>query len=120
MGRSICQLPIIITFAVILLGASSHTIHKRQDIIESAASIEMPVAPVPDNSRPLDSGEPDADPIKKVVIPSEDGNNVPTTTDVNNGIEQNYGGHSNTSNTTETINRSQITKDFSQTDSANR
>lgn len=124
--------------AVILLAslAQGHVIQKRHDIIESAGSIEdglsngNETAVIPENEAPIlpegeiDSGVHGA----KDVINNDETNNVngvqetkvTSTTDVNNGIEQNFAGHTNhTTPANETITNSQtnFTKDFSQDDS---
>lgn len=125
--------------------ANSHTIHKRHDIIESSASIEKISVPlandtsiIPENDGLLN--ESIGDEIEEihtatdVVAGNVETNNVnnnvqdkvSTTTDVNNGIEQNFGRHSN--NGSDAINRDTVTikiphsqtnytKDFSHDDS---
>lgn len=116
----------------------SHVIHKRHDIIESSASIDnIPfgneTAILPDNEAPaLPDGDIEDAPIPKDVINNDETNNVnnvqdskvATTTDVNNGIEQNFAGHINsTSAVNETIisnSQSNFTKDFSQDSVENR
>ena len=114
--------------ALILLAsiAQSHIIHKRHDIIEGGAAndndtVVFPEAPV------LPEYEIDSDHNAKDVINNEETNNVngiqeskvSSTTDVNNGIEQNFTGHTNQTANNVTVANSQtsFTKDFSQDDS---
>lgn len=136
--RSMCLNQPFALFALILLSslAQGHVIQKRHDIIESAASIDdanlsngNETAVIPENEAPVQpEGEIDSGHSVKDVINNEENNNVngvqdskvTSTTDVNNGIEQNFAGHTNHTNTNnDTIANSQtnFTKDFSQDDS---
>lgn len=132
----------IVTLILLAAVADGHTISKRHDIIESSASIEKTNVPlandtsiIPENEGLLNESigdEIEENHTAKGVASNVDTNNVnnvqdkvSTTTDVNNGIEQNFGGHSNASDTinrdTVTINipnsQTNFTKDFSQDDS---
>lgn len=134
--RMIIQLGIL---SIILLGsvAESHTIHRRHDIIESAPSnekVNLPAANETSFSQENESPMIDYAMTEEVddVQNPKDGtysvetNNVQdkpvsSTTDVNNGIEQNFGNHSNSTTAIETINASNsqtnFTKDISQQES---
>lgn len=130
-------------FIIVLVSslAHSHIIHKRHDIIENLDSSEHVNSP---DSEKRIAGEHDSTfleegdienigdtQIAKDVINNDENNNVntfhgpkvPSSTDVNNGIEQNYDSHikNNTPNVNETIDSSvNKTKDFSQESIENR
>lgn len=130
------QLIIIGLFGLIFLASftESHVIQKRHDIIESSASIDNVKIPNTNDSSTLENeapipneGEFDYGSSGKDVINNDENNNVnsvqdtkvTSTTDVNNGIEQNFDSHTNhTTNVTQTINsQTNFTKDVSQDDS---
>lgn len=128
--------------AIIFLAAAvqSHTIHKRNDIIESAPSIDKVNLPITnetfistENEAPLLNDDAIAEDVEDVQsaqdaaysVETNNVNNVqtkvPTTTDVNNGIEQNFGSQNNGTTASGTINTSNsstnFTKEFSQQES---
>lgn len=127
---------------LILLAAAvqAHTIHKRHDIIESAPSIDKVNLPMAnetfistENEAPLLSDDAIAEDVEDVQsaqdaaysVETNNVNNVQakvsTTTDVNNGIEQNFGSQNNGTVAIEinsTSNSStNFTKEFSQQES---
>lgn len=118
----------LVTLALFLLSSvtTGHIIHKRHDIIDAFGN---ETAVLPENDAPAQPGDVEEAPIPKDVINNEENNNVnnvqdskvASTTDVNNGIEQNFAGHINsTSTVNETIassSQANFTKDFSQDDS---
>lgn len=135
--RSMYLIQSFALLALILLASltQSHVIQKRHDIIESGVSIEdtnlsvNETAVIPENEAPVvPEGEIDSGHGAKDVINNEENNNVnvgvqeskvTSTTDVNNGIEQNFAGNKNYTVNNETITNTQtnFTKDFSQDDS---
>lgn len=131
-------------FIIVLVSslAHSHVIHKRHDIIENLDSSEHVNSPGDSEKRIAEEHdgtfleESDIEnigdtQIAKDVINNDENNNVntfhdpkvPSSTDVNNGIEQNFDSHvkNNTPNVNETIDSSvNKTKDFSQESIENR
>lgn len=123
--------------------ANSHVIHKRHGIIENHDSSEhltvdseTPVGAEPESPQ-FDDGQLrsiDASETATDVMNNDESNNVnnvqggkvPTSTDVNNGIEQSFGSHANHNapNISATIDLSNtntnLTKDFSQESIENR
>lgn len=131
-------------FIIVLVSslAHSHVIHKRHDIIENVGSSEHVNSPGDSEKRIAEEHdgtfleESDIEnigdtQIAKDVINNDENNNVntfhdpkvPSSTDVKNGIEQNFDSHvkNNTPNVNETIDSSvNKTKDFSQESIENR
>lgn len=146
MGTPILKLPIMMrktqivssVLVIILLGttAKSHSIHKRHDIIESAPSIDKVNVSTTngtfistENEESILSDDAIAEDVDDVQnthdraysVESNNVNNVQikmsSTTDVNNGIEQNFGDHNRNETTNASDSIRNFTKEFSQQES---